>query len=311
MASDDLKSANDSKNCWPAFFKSNNDIKQYYTNNYLWQFIPIKWRCWWTIAFQSTIDNTVTLNYPKSFFVDRTSNIEELNAMIQSFSLPNLPDICNKLLIPNVICPYGCSCFIHRHGIVSLDLIIQRYLQKCIVKKLYSNRKGFEYLVSTRDNFLRNEYEQWLFNNDWMVQPSITFIKKIPYVMTCDDHNKGTKSLFIHPSLSPPQYRTLSSKYSDQLTHCAIRTRSLKPMQRKYYSTCYQMNEQRDSFNGIDICNITTYRKRDINSKLLSDFESISIINRADINSLLNQLVKERRLSKVIVDSKRSYAQSQ
>ena len=104
--------------------------------------------------------------------------------------------------------------------------------------------------------------------------------------MSCDDHNKGSKSSFIYPPLSPSEY-VLPSKYSDQLSHCAIRTRSIKPMQRKYFSTIYQMHEQRGSFNGINTFNISTYQKFDSNSKLLYYFESISIINRPDIDSLL------------------------
>ena len=69
------------------------------------------------------------------------------------------------------------------------------------------------------------------------------------------------------------------------------------------------MHEQRGSFNGIDTCNINSYRKFNFNSKLLSEFESTSIINRPDVNSLLNQLVEEHRLTKYIVDGKRVHAQ--
>ena len=64
------------------------------------------------------------------------------------------------------------------------------------------------------------------------------------------------------------------------------------------------MYEQRRSFNSIDICNISSYQKFNFNSKLLSNFESISIINRPDINSLLNQLAEEHHLIKVTIDSK-------
>lgn len=231
--------------------------------------------------------------------------------MINSYTLPNLRDACNKFMMPNVLCPYGCSCFIHRHGVISLDLMLQRYLQKCIIKKMYSNRNGFKSLESTREDFIRcdDDYDRWLLNDDpmWAIRPSITFVDGVPFVMTCDDHDKGSKSLFIHPPRSPSQYG-LPSKYSDQLSHCAIRTRSIKPIQKNYYSTSYQMHEQRGAFNGIDTCNISTYRKFDFNSALLSEVEAVSIVNRPDINGLLNQLVEERRLTKVTVNGKREYA---
>ena len=65
-------------------------------------------------------------------------------------------------------------------------------------------------------------------------------------------------------------------------------------MSRKYYSTAFQMHEQRANFKGIDTCNISTYRQFHFNSSLLSKFEAVSIVNRSDINALLNQLVEEK-----------------
>ena len=125
--------------------------------------------------------------------------------------------------------------------------------------------------------------------------------------MTCDDHHGGTTKLFIHPPRSALGHN-LPSKYSDQLCHCAIWTRTIKPMAKKYYSNAFQMHEQRGSFNGVDTCNISSYRKFDFVSSLLTKFESVSIVNRADINSLFNQLVEERVISKTMAIDKRDFA---
>ena len=146
----------------------------------------------------------------------------------------------NKFLLSNVLCPYGCSSFIYRHGNVSLDVMFQRYLQRIIIAKMFSNRIGFKYLLSTRDGYFRkdNDYDKWLFNDDpmWSIRSSITFIEGFPYVMTCDDHNKVTKSLFIHPPWST-KHNALTSQYSDQLAHCTLRRRSIKSIQKRYYAT--------------------------------------------------------------------------
>ena len=125
--------------------------------------------------------------------------------------------------------------------------------------------------------------------------------------MSCDDHDGGTTKLFIHPPRSALDHN-LPSKYSDQLAHCSIRTRTIKPMSTKYYSNTFQMHEQRANFNGIDTCNISSYRKFDFVSSLLTELESVAIMNRPDINSLLNQLVDERILSKEAATGKRKYA---
>ena len=108
------------------------------------------------------------------------------------------------------------------------------------MKKMHSNRKGFDSLISTRDNFIRDDYDKWLSNENpnWNIQPSIAFANETPYIMSCDDHNKELKSLFAYLPLLPLEY-ILLLKYSDQLIYCAMRTRSIKLMQKKYYSICY------------------------------------------------------------------------
>ena len=68
------------------------------------------------------------------------------------------------------------------------------------------------------------------------------------------------------------------------------------------------MHEQRGSFNGIDTCNLTTLYDFSYRSKLQSEAESRSIINRGDINSLLTNLVQERKMSKIIASDKKRLA---
>ena len=64
-------------------------------------------------------------------------------------------------------------------------------------------------------------------------------------------------------------------------------------MKAKQYSSSFQMHEQRGTFNGIDTCSITSYHNFAINSILLRECMLRSIENRADINGLLNTLVKD------------------
>ena len=70
------------------------------------------------------------------------------------------------------------------------------------------------------------------------------------------------------------------------------------------------MHEQRANFNGIDTCNISSYHRFDFVSSLLTELESVAIVNRPDINSLLNQLVDERIMSKETAKGKRNFATS-
>ena len=275
--------------------------------NLIWKFVPTTWRYWWLDSFQAFFADT-SIEQPCSYFVDRTYDIQRWDELITSCTLPNLRDACNELLIPKILCPFGCSEFYFKHGIVSLDIVIQRYLPKCLLKKYMSNKAGFVYIETARDDYIRNEndYDSWLLNDEWKIEPSIAFIDGAPHVLTCKDHTKGSKLYHIHIPRKPGP--TLPSKYSDQLSHCVMRCRTVKPMKKSKYSIAYQMHEQRGSFNGIDTCNVTSYRDFSFRSKLLSDYESMYILNRPDINSLLNQLVDERAISKHTAYDKRSYA---
>ena len=236
------------------------------------------------------------MHEPPSFFEDKTKDIIHWDEQINSYLLPNLRDACNKYIIPTILCPFGCSEFIHKCGHVAIDMIFQRFLPKCTLKKYMNDIKAFDFVKSARDDYIRteNDYNSWLLNtNDWGIRPSIAFFDGIPYVLTCRDHDKGTKKFIIHPPRQPSH--NLASRYYDQLGHCSIRTRTVGQLRHSYFSTGYQMHEQRGTFNGIDTCNLTSYHQFDFRSKLLSDSESRSIVNRPDINGLLNQLVEEKK----------------
>ena len=317
LTCDSAKEANSSEFTWPAFvwyFLSDRDFRASYQPFHLWKFIPLIRRHWWLDEFISSIlnrneRNSISLDHPKPFFIDQTCEMKDWEERISSLTLPNLRIACNKFCIPYVACPFGCSTFIFRNGYIGFDIILQRFLPKCPFKKFMTNKNLFKFVESVRDDFIRedDDYDCHLLNRTWCILPSLCFFEGAPFVMTCDDHHGGTTKLFIHPPRSALGHN-LPSKYSDQLCHCAIWTRTIKPMAKKYYSNAFQMHEQRGSFNGVDTCNISSYRKFDFVSSLLTKFESVSIVNRADINSLLNQLVEERVISKTMAIGKRDFA---
>jgi predicted GIY-YIG superfamily endonuclease len=310
LTNESSKAANDSSVCWPAFLWTilNDNITNAQYGSHLWRFIPIPWRHWWITAASDRL-NDITIDHPLPFFVDRTKEINDWDNLIGSYSLPNLRDACNKYLVPTILCPFGCTEFNHRCGHISIDIVLQRFLPKVILKKLYSPISSFQFIQNARDDFIRtdDDYDEWLSNVKWRVQPSYAFINGVPYVLTCKEHNKGSRSLMIHTPRQPSPH-ILSSMYSDQICHCVIRSRTVKPLEHKSYSIGFQMHEQRGTFNGIDTCNVTSYRNFNFRSKLLTDAESRSIVNRPDINSLLNQMVEDGEMTQFIANDKRTLA---
>ena len=62
--------------------------------------------------------------------MDRTKDFETWNEGIKSQKLSYIADFFNQFLLPNVICLWGCSDFIHKVRCVDLDTVIQKFIQK-------------------------------------------------------------------------------------------------------------------------------------------------------------------------------------
>ena len=198
---------------------------------------------------------------------------------------------------------------VYRCKHINIDLIFQRYLQKCVFTKMMSSITDFDCTISAREDFIRNDmYDIWLLNPQWEVKPSIAFIDNVgPVILTCRDHGGGTKKMSIHVPRVPKN--TLPSKFSDQLAHAVLQCRTIKPVKATQYSTQFQMNEQRGSFTGIDTFTLSEYRRFDMTSKLLGESEARAIKFRPDTNALLSQLVKENAIGRSVANSKRAEAE--
>ena len=199
--------------------------------------------------------------------------------------------------------------FFFRCGVIPFDLIIQRYLRKYILKKVYTDNL-YDQLFNVehaRNDYLRDsadDYEVWLLNKDWQPFPSIQLSKENgPLILTCRYHNNGNNKMMIHCPRLPKHI--LPSIYSDQLCHAVIHCCTVKPMRRTKYSTQFELYEQKGTFNGIDTFGLTDFQNMAINSELLAHYESLSIFHRKDINSLLTQMVKENKIGKVVANDRR------
>jgi hypothetical protein len=300
---------------WCGFYwslLSNSDVHIHYGQN-IWKFVPIEWRSWWLDSLTTTFPNIFTdisLDQPSSVFKDRTMDRKEWDDDISSQYLSRLASTCNKHLLPSIKCPWGCSEFLHKVGHLPIDIIIQRLLQKCIITMHTKSHLEIEKKVlSIREDYIRDKDDDedcWLFNKNWSILPSIAFIpNKGPVVLTCADHNNGSKLFMVHPCR---WQHNLTSKKPDQLCQAVIQPRVLKAAKAKKYSMSFQMFHQTGSFNGIDTCSATSFGEFNIKSKLLFEAEARSIANRPDINALLTKLREEDIISPHIEDGRRSFA---
>ena len=103
-------------NVWPGFIwyvLSCREFQDIYGGR-LWQFIPLTWRHWWLQEARSCFVDEITLFNPDSLFIDKSNEINEWNREIGVMKLGNLRDVSNKLLMPCILCPWGCTEFLHK-----------------------------------------------------------------------------------------------------------------------------------------------------------------------------------------------------
>ena len=138
------------KHVWPAFFWSILKMSystafqgtvyynQVYSGEHLWKIIPATMRPWWLDSIHSInhhghyIFEHCTLTNPAPMFVDRTIEFSEYSAHIQSGEPCRLIRALDdeRVNMPNVLCPFGCSCYCRTAKFADWDLVIQRYLVK-------------------------------------------------------------------------------------------------------------------------------------------------------------------------------------
>ena len=264
-----------------------------------WQLIPIPWRHWWidNLKHVTTGYENISIDSPEPIIIDQSFELKELNTQIESQMLFEIAKACNKFMIPNVLCPWGCNEFIFRCGYISIDIVFQQFL-RMVSLNLINNIEVMKYVAYCRDDYIQfnGDYECLLLNKSWTVMPSICLRDGYGVqVMTCKDHDHGCNKCMIHPPRQPNHI--LPSQYSDQICHAVIKPRTITVPKAQRYTNTYQLFEQRGNFNGIDTCSVTQYRNFKLLSYLLQENEIRSLKGRADINALLTQIVHEKDLS--------------
>lgn len=292
---------------WSIF--TNECIHRIYGGNFIWSLVPLEWRPWFIVEVKlhfPAVFLAVSLVSPSSIIVDKTNAIMDWNNKVGKYELSSLRDCCNKYLLPVVLCPWGCTDFMHRCGYISFEAMYQRVLRK--VNLNLRNIDEYIKCMSVRDDFVRSnieDYDVLLYNTDWKVLPSICFKDNTPMFLTCRFHDGGSKKLMVHV---PRWLNNLPSARSDQHAQAVIQPNCIKPMQTAGFSHRYQMYRQNFSMKGVESINLSTQSDFGHHSLLLWESEARSIANRSDLTAHLNNLALEKKLSPDQVNAMSQYA---
>jgi len=77
-----------------------------------WCLVPLKWRTWWLESLQEEcpdyMGGEITMAHPQPSFRDATGDRDALLRMKKNLRLGEIRQTLNKLLLPNILCPWGC-----------------------------------------------------------------------------------------------------------------------------------------------------------------------------------------------------------
>ena len=218
------------ENNWPSFvwkFLTTKEVKLNHATK-AWRFIPEKWRHWWIDSVKRMPQyREVTVTNPPSYFKDTTDD-RKIFADGKCQGIAQLKDTLTNHLFPTVLCPWGCSTYMHKSGFIDIDVIFQRFIRDCNISTIHNKYQKFPLADSAREDFLRDKHDRLFLNDDWTILPSIAFVNNVPKVLTCDNHKKGTKDFYIHPPRSPDLI--IPAEHPDQLAHAVVKPRCLRPV---------------------------------------------------------------------------------
>ena len=100
------------------------------------------------------------------------------------YTLPDIERTCNAHLRQSVMCPWGCSEFIHKCGIVPIDVMTQQNLSRCEIKLI--SQSLLSKVKWSHDEFVREEKDNdmIILSHKWKVLPSVASVDGFTQVMT-------------------------------------------------------------------------------------------------------------------------------
>ena len=259
----------------------------------LWKVVPDEWRRWWVDAIRECVPLFcgVTLDSPLPIFSDVTDRKGELERGLATMRASTMQHVCNKHLLPLVRCPWGCSEYFHKCGLLSFDLIVRKLFGPS-VKPVFGGEKYIRG-GDPKTEGMAPDYGDvcqipcLLGNEAWKIRPSVAFVDGIPRVLGCRHHGDGSNGKCFYPPRNP--HGVLPCCMGDQIAPAVVRPRNVKQFKPHAFSDTYQMSEMQGQFSGVDTFHLTTAHDFSSESILLQKNEALAMTGRKDVASLVSE----------------------
>jgi len=108
---------------------------------------------------------------------------------------------------PLVRCPWGCSDYFHKCGVLSYDVVARKIYGSAVT--LMSGGDQYARMSCSKMEGMACDYTDvarapcLLGNKDWKVVPSIAFVDGMPRVLSCCNHREGSNGKCFYPPRNP------------------------------------------------------------------------------------------------------------
>ena len=316
---------------WPSFYwnlltgkESNNG--RFFTDVYpaklLLSLVPHAMRKYWedNIRIHPAYKDCCTVH---SHLVDRTeevllnkSRIEkyEMNSLLEVLDPGRLDDSMSDTkpyMIPDVLCPWGCSEYPHKTSVVEPCLILQQLLPRIRLNLPSEYVDRLHIVESIRLDYIREDCEDVdyvLLNEQWPVMPTMSMVRGAGAMICCCRHHQNDsvrKRLYAHPPRKMKGIGNLSSVHADQLSPCVLQQRMVHPLRRTKYGVTPATSNFRMSYSGGDTTDFSYGGRFSASTLQHSSMLHIqhSLAGRPDMLKVLDRYEKEGIVSTSVKES--------
>ena len=246
-------------------------------------------------------------------FVDRTKQVSTFLEHVRSYDMKKLlldldpervkeyemKDDYKPIMIPDALCPWGCSKFGFKAVPINPAHIIQERLRDVVLNFPTSNHYADMYLAeSSRMDYIRFDdetHDMVLMNKNWEIRPATMWTEQHGLcIMVCRNHSKrrDRKWLYPHPPRKPDGMN-LCAFQGDDLRHCAATTRCVSPIRPCKHNTPGTMTTRTSCFAGSDSVYVRFNPRFSGMSYISYQHMALSMAGRPDIHELAHSKVKE------------------
>lgn len=285
-----------------------------YGGEYIWKLIPDSLREYWRPSVSALLEKAYPFvalggEEPPSFFRDITSTVATFRKEVSCYTYGALLkvlepsrvgkeyDTGRPFLIPDVLCPWGCSEFCFAVSHMNPAILLQHLLARVELDVDVDCSDKLYTAETMRLDYFRldtEEVDRVLLNKEWPILPSMMFVPG-EGMMVCACRHHATdytrKRLYCHP---PRKAQNLSSIYADQLAPVTVQQKVARNVVRRVINTTPTSSYSNMGYAGFNTSDVLIGGRFDRKgSCYMNNIHEIASLCRQDIRQLLDAYVKE------------------